>query len=341
MCRPTAPGSPLLRERCRSSSTRRSSAFAELDRRPERDREARRHGRSTRTTDSGRRWSFLCASCRRAPTPCAGTHHVQRGPRRLGRLHVRRSRQAAAADRGVRRAGADASPSTSSKLGLLRGAGAARRRARRSGCSSLRGRTVTPALERRFYWIVTGVGVVGVHRAPASSRSSSGLPTRSSLPLDQLLYGDLSPLATRHALRHRVHRDDARLRGRRGVPLTWPGSLDRTILLWPAFFLGLVFAAPGSRCRGTRPWTSGRRGSPELADYVHLVRRVLLGRRPRHARIRRSGRRRRACGDEAFHRFSQLAAVLVRRWCSRARTSRTSGCPRSRTSGRPATGRCC
>jgi hypothetical protein len=103
----------------------------------------------------------------------------------------------------------------------------------------LRGRTVTPALERRFYWIV-GAGVVG-----SIELGILGFILRAAdafqLPLDQLIYGDLSS---------RWSRDSS----------SWRGSPTGRSCSGPRSSSGSC-SAPGSRSRGTRPWTSGHRGS--------------------------------------------------------------------------------
>ena len=84
---------------------------------------------------------------------------------------------------------------------------------------------------------------------------------------------------------------------------------DRTILLWPAFFLGLVLCS-GLSLSGHSAVDVGSSWKSELADYVHLVAAcfwvgglVMLAFVvwPTAPELRR----------DAFHRFSQLAAVLV------------------------------
>jgi copper transport protein len=169
----------------------------------------------------------------------------------------------------------------------------------------LRGRT-TPELDRRFYWIV-GAGVVG-----SIELGILGFVMRAAdafqLPLGQLVYGDLSPLArgTRFGTAF-----IAMTLGFALVAailfLAW--LLERPVLLWPAFFLGLVLCSglslsSHSAVEANSSWRS------ELADYVHLVAACFwVGGLVMLAFVvwpTAPGLRR-----EAFHRFSQLAAVLV------------------------------
>ena len=170
----------------------------------------------------------------------------------------------------------------------------------------LRGRTVTPALERRFYWVV-GVGVVG-----SIELGILGFILRAAdafqLPLDQLIYGDLSPLARGTRF------------GTAFIAMTLGFSVvaaflflawltDRAILLWPAFVLGLVLCS-GLSLSGHSAVDVGSSWKSELADYVHLVGACFwVGGLVMLAFVvwpTAPGLRR-----EAFHRFSQLAAVLV------------------------------
>jgi copper transport protein len=170
----------------------------------------------------------------------------------------------------------------------------------------LRGRTVTPALERRFYWVV-GAGVVG-----SIELGILGFILRAAdafqLPLDQLVYGDLSPLARGTRF------------GTAFIAMTLGFSLvaaflflawltDRTILLWPAFLLGLALCS-GLSLSGHDAVDVGSTWKSELADYVHLVAACFwVGGLVMLAFVvwpTTPGLRR-----EAFHRFSQMAAVLV------------------------------
>ena len=131
---------------------------------------------ATHTTDSGRKVG------RSSPQAAEGRLHgalardVERGSRRLGRVHVRGSRQAAAADRGVRRRRPD-EVRVRRQVGLLRGAGAARGRARVQAARAARANA-----HRRSSGASTGSSGPGWSAASSSapSGSSSGLPTRSS-----------------------------------------------------------------------------------------------------------------------------------------------------------------
>ena len=170
----------------------------------------------------------------------------------------------------------------------------------------LRARPVPPTLERRFYWVV-GAGVVG-----SIELGILGFILRAAdafqLPLGQLVYGDLSPLARGTRF------------GTAFIAMTLGFSVvaaflflawltDRTILLWPAFFLGLVLCS-GLSLSGHDAVDVGSSWKSELADYVHLVAACFwVGGLVMLAFVvwpTAPGLRR-----DAFHRFSQLAAVLV------------------------------
>lgn len=170
----------------------------------------------------------------------------------------------------------------------------------------LRGRSVTPALERRFYWVV-GIGVVA-----SIELGILGFILRAAdafqLPLDRLVYGDLSPLARGTRF------------GTAFIAMTLGFSVvaaflflawltERTVLLWPAFFLGLVLCS-GLSLSGHSAVDVGSSWRSELADYVHLLAGcfwvgglVMLAFVvwPTEPGLRR----------ETFHRFSKMAAVLV------------------------------
>jgi copper transport protein len=170
----------------------------------------------------------------------------------------------------------------------------------------LRGRPVTPALERRFYWVV-GVGVVG-----SIELGILGFILRAAdafqLPIGQLIYGDLSPLArgTRFGTAFITMTLGFALVAA-FLFLAW--LLERTILLWPAFVLGLALCS-GLSLSGHSAVDVGSTWKSELADYVHLLAACFwVGGLVMLAFVvwpTAPGLRR-----EAFHRFSQLAAVLV------------------------------
>jgi copper transport protein len=169
----------------------------------------------------------------------------------------------------------------------------------------LRGRT-TPALERRFYFVV-GAGVVA-----SIELGILGFLLRArdafQLPLGRLVYGDLSPLA-----------DGTRF-GTAFVAMTLGFALvaailfmawllERPVLLWPAFLLGLVLCS-GLSLSSHSAVEVGSSWRTELADWVHLsaacfwvggLVQLAFVVWPTAPALRR----------EAFLRFSQLAAVLV------------------------------
>jgi copper transport protein len=168
------------------------------------------------------------------------------------------------------------------------------------------GRRTTPAVERRFY-LVVGAGVVagielGILGFILRARDAF------QLPLGQLLYGDLSPLAegTRFGT--------AFIAMTLGFALVaallfvaW--LLERPVLLWPAFALGLVLCS-GLSLSGHSAVEVGSSWKSELADWVHLCAACFwVGGLVQLAFVvwpAAPGLRR-----EAFLRFSQLAAVLV------------------------------
>jgi copper transport protein len=169
----------------------------------------------------------------------------------------------------------------------------------------LRGRT-TPALERRFYFVV-GAGVVA-----SIELGILGFLLRArdafQLPLGRLVYGDLSPLA-----------DGTRF-GTAFVAMTLGFALvaailfmawllERPVFLWPAFLLGLVLCS-GLSLSGHSAVEVGSSWRSELADWVHLCAACFwVGGLVQLAFVvwpTSPGLRR-----EAFLRFSQLAAVLV------------------------------
>src|SRR5439155_21772770 len=169
----------------------------------------------------------------------------------------------------------------------------------------LRRRPLTPRAEKRFY-VTVGIGVIAaidVGIAAFLLRAEDAL----QLPFGRLLYGDLSPLA-------RSRFGDAFIAMTLGfalvaalVFLAW--LTDRTVLLWPAFGLALVFTS-GLSLSGHSAADAGASWKSELADWVHLsaaclwigglvqLAVVVL---PLAPDLRRS----------AFLRFSNLATVLV------------------------------
>jgi len=163
-----------------------------------------------------------------------------------------------------------------------------------------------PAAERRFF-VLTGLGAVGVLEVGIAAfllRAEDAL----QLPFGRLLYGDLSPIVggTRF--------------GEAFIAMTLGFALvtallylawltDRTLLLWPAFLLGLGFAS-GLSLSGHSAADAGSSWLSELADWVHLSAATLwIGGLiqmvavvwPKAPELRRT----------AFLRFSRLASVLV------------------------------
>lgn len=166
--------------------------------------------------------------------------------------------------------------------------------------------TVPPALARRFY-VVTGLGAVVVLEVGIAAfilRAQDAL----QLPFERLLYGDLSPIA------HGTRFGEAFIAMTLGYALVtallflaW--LTDRTILLWPAFLVGIAFAS-GLSLSGHSAADAGHSWLSELADWVHLSAAVLwVGGLvqllavvwPAAPHLR----------PGAFVRFSRLATVLV------------------------------
>ena len=131
------------------------------------------------------------------------------------------------------------------------------------------------------------------------------------LPFVDLMYGDLSPFATKTRF------------GIAFVAMTLGYALVTALVLL-SWMLDAAAAAlagvprrarvrdRGCRCRATRASSRTRRGSHGLADYLHLSAAIALGRRARGARVRvwpLAPELRRS----AFLGFSRLATVLVGR----------------------------
>jgi copper transport protein len=130
----------------------------------------------------------------------------------------------------------------------------------------LGGGVVPPALDRRFYRIA-GLGAVVVLETGIAAfilRAEDAL----QLPFGRFLYGDLSPIAggTRF--------------GTAFIAMTLGYALvtallylawltDRTVLLWPAFAIGIAFAS-GLSLSGHSAADAGSSWLSELADWVHL-----------------------------------------------------------------------
>jgi copper transport protein len=123
-----------------------------------------------------------------------------------------------------------------------------------------------PRAEKRFYW-VTGIGAVAVIEVGILAfllRAEDVL----QLPFTAFLYGDLSSLANGTKF------------GAAFIAMTLGFALvtallflawltDRTVLLWPAFLIGLGFAS-GLSLSGHSAADAGHSWLSELADWVHL-----------------------------------------------------------------------
>jgi copper transport protein len=120
--------------------------------------------------------------------------------------------------------------------------------------------------ERRFYRVV-GIGAVAVLEVGIVAfllRAQGAL----QLPFGRFLYGDLSPIAggTRFGTAFIAMTLGFALVAA-FVHLAW--LTDRTLLLWPAFVLGLVLAS-GLSLSGHSAADAGSSWLSELADWVHL-----------------------------------------------------------------------
>jgi copper transport protein len=164
---------------------------------------------------------------------------------------------------------------------------------------------LSPRAEKRFYF-VTGIGALATIDAGVVAfilRAEDAL----QLPFGRLLYGDLSPIAQSRF-------------GTAFIAMTLGFALvsallflawltDRTVLLWPAFLLGLGFAS-GLSLSGHSAADAGSSWKSELADWAHLSAATLwigglvmltLVVWPLMPELRRS----------AFLSFSRLATVCV------------------------------
>jgi copper transport protein len=163
-----------------------------------------------------------------------------------------------------------------------------------------------PRAERRFYW-VTGIGAVAVIEVGFAAfllRAEDVL----QLPFTAFLYGDLSSLANGTKFGSAFI---AMTLGFAAVTaflfLAW--LTDRTVLLWPAFLLGIGFAS-GLSLSGHSAADAGHSWASELADWVHLGSAMLWvgGLVQLGVVIWPAAPELRA---QAFRRFSRLATVCV------------------------------
>ncbi len=125
---------------------------------------------------------------------------------------------------------------------------------------------VPPSLDRRFY-VTTGLGVVAVLEVGIAAfvlRAEDAL----QLPFGRLLYGDLSPIAgTRFGAAFIAMTLGFALVSAL-LYLAW--LTERTLLLWPAFVIGVLFAS-GLSLSGHSAADAGHSWLSELADWVHLT----------------------------------------------------------------------
>jgi copper transport protein len=129
----------------------------------------------------------------------------------------------------------------------------------------MRRRPLTPRADKRFY-LTVGLGAVAaidIGIAAFLLRAEDAL----QLPFGRLLYGDLSPLA-------RSRFGDAFIAMTLGfalvaalVFLAWLS--DRTVLLWPAFILAVLFTS-GLSLSGHSAADAGASWKSQLADWAHL-----------------------------------------------------------------------
>ncbi len=126
--------------------------------------------------------------------------------------------------------------------------------------------SLPPAAERRFF-LLTGIGAAATIEVGIVAfllRAEDAL----QLPIARFFYGDLSPIASGTRF------------GQAFIAMTLGFALvtaflflawltDRTVLLWPAFILGLAFAS-GLSLSGHSAADAGASWKSELADWVHL-----------------------------------------------------------------------
>jgi copper transport protein len=168
------------------------------------------------------------------------------------------------------------------------------------------GKRATPAVERRFY-LVAAVGLVA-----SIELGILGFLLRArdafQLPLERLVYGDLSPLAegTRFGIAFIVMTLGFALVA---AILFMAWLTERPVLLWPALVFGLALCS-GLSLSGHSAVEAGSTWLTELADWVHLsaaciwvggLVQLAFVVWPAAPELRR----------EVFLRFSQLAGALV------------------------------
>ncbi len=126
---------------------------------------------------------------------------------------------------------------------------------------------IPPRLSNRLYVIATigGIATLNVGIAAFVMRADDAL----QLPFGDLLYGDLSPFATKTRFGMAfIVMTLAYAFVTALVLLSW--ILDRPVLLWPAFVTGLGFAA-GLSLSGHQGVEPNATSLTALADWIHLV----------------------------------------------------------------------
>jgi copper transport protein len=124
---------------------------------------------------------------------------------------------------------------------------------------------ISPRAEKRFF-VLTGIGVVSTINIGITAfilRAEDAL----QLPFGRLLYGDLKPVAQSRFGAAFIAMTLGFALVSAVLFLAW--LLDRRVLLWPAFLLGLAFAS-GLSLSGHSAADAGSSWKSELADWAHL-----------------------------------------------------------------------
>jgi copper transport protein len=124
---------------------------------------------------------------------------------------------------------------------------------------------MTPPASNRFY-VVTGIGALATLNVGIAAfilRAEDAL----QLPFGRLLYGDLSPIASTRFGTAFIAMTLGYALVTALLFLAW--LTDRTVLLWPAFLIGLGFAS-GLSLSGHSAADAGSSWKSELADWAHL-----------------------------------------------------------------------
>lgn len=126
-------------------------------------------------------------------------------------------------------------------------------------------RPLPPRAEKRFF-VSTGIGAVATLNIGITAfllRAEDAL----QLPFGRLLYGDLSPIAQSRFGRAFIAMTLGFALVTAFLFLAW--LTDRTVLLWPAFLLGLGFVS-GLSLSGHSAVDRGASWKSQLADWAHL-----------------------------------------------------------------------